>query len=63
MTNIPTDTEVMTMMDTLSKWGRWGEDDQLGTLNLVTPEVRKAAAGLVSEGVSISCAWDIENTH
>ncbi|MDE2890908.1 MAG: cyclase family protein [Chloroflexota bacterium] len=63
MPNVPTEAEVIAMMDSLSNWGRWGDDDQLGTLNYVTPEVRKAAAGLVTEGVSVSCAWDIENTH
>ena len=31
----------------LSNWGRWGKDDQLGTLNLITPEKRKAALALV----------------
>ena len=41
------------MMDSLSNWGRWGDDDQLGTLNYVTPEVRRAAALLVTEGVSV----------
>jgi len=34
----------------LSNWGRWGKDDELGTLNLVTPEKRKAALALVKEG-------------
>ena len=63
MPNVPTEAEVIAMMDSLSNWGRWGDDDQLGTLNYVTPEVRRAAAGLVTEGVSVSCAWDIENTH
>ena len=42
------------MMKSLSNWGRWGEEDQLGTLNLITPEKRKQAARLVTEGVSIS---------
>ena len=37
-------------------WGRWGADDQLGTLNHITPEVRRAAAALVREGRSVSCA-------
>src|SRR5437879_10154850 len=27
----------------LSNWGRWGRDDQLGTLNLITPAKRRAA--------------------
>jgi kynurenine formamidase len=44
------------MMQTLSNWGRWGKDDQLGALNLITPEKRKEAAALVREGVSISLA-------
>lgn len=63
MPQIPSEAQVIGWMDELSNWGRWGDDDQLGTLNLVTPEVRRAAAALVSEGVPVSCAWDIENTH
>ena len=31
----------------VSNWGRWGEDDVLGTLNLLTPEKRVQAAALV----------------
>jgi kynurenine formamidase len=42
----------------LSNWGRWGKDDEIGTLNLITPAKRKAAAGLVREGVSVSLAGD-----
>ncbi len=42
----------------LSNWGRWGKDDQKGTLNLITPEKRKQAAGLVKEGFAISMAHD-----
>ena len=38
----------------LSNWGRWGKDDQLGTLNLVTPATRRAAMALVKEGVPVS---------
>ena len=40
----------------LSNWGRWGSDDQFGTLNHITPEARAAAAGLVSLGRTVSCA-------
>ncbi|HVR29264.1 MAG TPA: cyclase family protein, partial [Thermoanaerobaculia bacterium] len=43
----------------LSNWGRWGEDDRLGALNLITPEKRKAAAALVRDGVSVSLAHDM----
>jgi kynurenine formamidase len=38
----------------LSNWGRWGKDDQLGTLNLITPDKRRAALALVKEGVPVS---------
>src|SRR5215470_15063401 len=38
----------------LSNWGRWGKDDEIGTLNLITPEKRKAALALAKEGVPVS---------
>ncbi len=44
----------------LSNWGRWGKDDQMGTVNLITPAKRKQAVGLVREGVSISMARNAE---
>jgi len=34
----------------VSNWGRWGADDQRGTLNLITPEVVRRAAGCVRRG-------------
>ncbi len=37
-----------------SNWGRWGEDDEIGTLNYVGPEQRVAAAQLVRTGKVIS---------
>lgn len=40
--------------------GRWGPDDDLGTLNLITPAVRIRAASLVSEGVTVSLASDLQ---
>jgi kynurenine formamidase len=51
-----TRADVDAMMTALSNWGRWGKDDQLGALNLITPEKRKQAAALVQEGVTISLA-------
>ena len=41
-------------MDELSNWGRWGDDDELGTLNLITPEKRLEAIGLARTGTSVS---------
>jgi kynurenine formamidase len=40
-------------------WGRWGPDDQRGTQNLIGPEQRVAAAGLVRSGKVFSLALPI----
>ena len=53
------EADVARFMDTLSNWGRWGADDQLGTLNLITPASRVRAAGLVRDGVTVTCARPI----
>jgi kynurenine formamidase len=37
-----------------SNWGRWGKDDQRGTLNYITPAKIRAAANLVQSGKVIS---------
>jgi kynurenine formamidase len=46
-------------MKELSNWGRWGEKDELGAANLITPAKRKQAAELVREGISVSLAHDV----
>ena len=48
--------DVLAFHETLSNWGRWGADDQLGALNLITPEVTAAAAATVRLGRTVSCA-------
>ncbi len=47
-------------MTELSNWGKWGKDDQAGTVNLITNAKRKAAAALVREGVSVSMSLDAD---
>ena len=42
----------------LSNWGRWGENGEIGALNLITPEKRLEAVALVQEGFSVSLASD-----
>jgi len=59
MSQPPTESDVIKMMDSLSNWGRWGADDQLGTLNLITPAKRVQAARLVQDGVPVTCARPI----
>jgi kynurenine formamidase len=38
------------LFESVKNWGRWGPDDQLGTLNYITPETVGRAAGLVRSG-------------
>lgn len=40
-------------------WGRWGDDDRLGTLNLVTDEVVAAAAATVRTGRRVPLALEL----
>ncbi len=56
MSPAPTQDEVLGYFDKLSNWGRWGEEDTLGTLNLITPEKRKQAGALIRDGESVSCS-------
>ena len=59
MTVVPTEAQVKDYLRSLSNWGRWGAEDELGTVNLITPAKRVAAARLVIDGVSVSCARPI----
>ena len=43
-------------------WGRWGEEDESGALNFITPECRLAALGLAKSGVSLSLAHNLPVT-
>ena len=49
-----TEAMVTQWMTDLSNWGRWGDDDQLGTLNLITAEKRLEAISLARVGTSVS---------
>ena len=41
-------------MTDLSNWGRWGKDDQLGALNLITPAKKREAMALAKDGIVVS---------
>jgi kynurenine formamidase len=53
---LPTEDEVLAMWEAVKNWGRWGDDDQRGTLNLITDAHRVRAAALVKDGFQVSCA-------
>ena len=42
------------IFESVKNWGRWGPDDQVGTLNYITPETVRDAAGLVKTGRRVS---------
>ena len=56
---IPDEAQVLDWMESLSNWGRWGEDEQLGCLNLITQKKRIQAAAWVQDGNPVSCARPI----
>ncbi|WP_345762761.1 cyclase family protein [Diaminobutyricibacter sp. McL0608] len=48
--------EIRARAEAYRNWGRWGDDDVLGTLNFIDDAKRAAAAGLVSDGITVSLA-------
>lgn len=56
------EAEIAARAAAVRNWGRWGEDDVLGTLNLIDDAKRVSAAGLVREGrvVSLSQSFDTD---
>lgn len=55
--------ELAALFAACSNAGRWGPDDELGTLNLITPATRRRAAQLVTAGLSVSMAADLSVEH
>ena len=59
---IPTYEEVLDYLSKDRAWGRWGDDDQVGAVNLITPEKRVRAAGLVRTGRAVSMSREVPKT-
>lgn len=53
-------TEFDALFHELKNWGRWGHGDQIGTLNLITPETRLLATRLIREGHAVSLSRVIQ---
>ena len=49
-------TTVRDLARRLRNWGKWGTDDEIGTLNYITPDKIVQAAGLVKQGKVLSLA-------
>ena len=56
------DDELEAMFKRCSNGGKWGADDELGTLNFITAAKRIAAAQLVRTGEVVSIGRDISKT-
>jgi kynurenine formamidase len=56
---VPPPDEVRGWLRSLSNWGRWGPDDELGTLNHLGPSERSAALRLATGDATISLAFPI----
>jgi kynurenine formamidase len=53
-TSSPDISDVRRISDAVCNWGKWGDDDQKGTINYVRPEHVAAAAQLVKSGEIVS---------
>ena len=49
-------------MRRLSNWGRWGDHDQIGTLNLISAQARAAAAHGVAAGTAVPLSLRLDAT-
>jgi kynurenine formamidase len=56
---IPTKARMDEIFESVKNWGRWGDDDEAGALNLITDEVRMRSVAAVRHGRAVSCARNI----
>lgn len=59
---VPSEAEIRALLHDRNNWGRWGDDDQKGAINLITPEKRAAAAALVRSGRTVSLSRPFPTT-
>ncbi|MDA1298434.1 MAG: cyclase family protein [Chloroflexi bacterium] len=60
----PTEDQLISWLNKdLNNWGRWGPDDEKGTLNHLSTEKTRSAMALVEDGATVSCARNISYDH
>ncbi|MFE9450694.1 cyclase family protein [Streptomyces sp. NPDC006739] len=52
--------EFLDLAERVNNWGRWGADDEIGTLNLITDEVAREAAATVRTGRRVPLALPLK---
>ncbi|MEV4740005.1 cyclase family protein [Streptomyces sp. NPDC049555] len=57
---MPLPSEFHELAKRVNNWGRWGEEDEIGTLNLITDAVVREAAATVTSGRRIPLALPLQ---
>jgi kynurenine formamidase len=58
--DLPGEDELDGLFEEVKNWGRWGLEDEKGTLNLITPELARRSAELVRTGRVVSTGFDLD---
>lgn len=59
---IPTSDEILSYIQNDRNWGRWGQDDQIGAVNMIDNKKRLHAASLVKSGRAVSLSREFPKT-
>jgi kynurenine formamidase len=54
------ESDIQSVIGSVSNWGRWGADDELGTVNFISPAKRVEAASLIRTGKVFSLAIPLD---
>jgi kynurenine formamidase len=57
-----TDEEVVASFERVKNWGRWGPQDERGTLNCIDKAARLRGAAAVRDGIAIGCSMAVDTT-
>jgi len=57
---VPWPADIEALRAEVRNWGRWGDDDEIGTLNLITSDVVRAGAAEVKAGKRFSLALPLD---
>ena len=50
--------EMAMLFEEVKNWGKWGEQDERGALNYITPDRVAAAAATITDGATVSCSLE-----
>jgi kynurenine formamidase len=57
---MPYPQEIIDLGEKVKNWGRWGDDDEIGTINFITDEIVKEATNCVKSGRRFSLAFPLQ---